>query len=315
MIDMERSNDLGSHHNVGSVSSGIVGRGGPLIERMCAGPLLPLIEVHSGLSAKIAEKAGFEALWASGLAISSLMGLRDCNEASWSQVLTVIEWITDASSLPLLVDGDTGHGNFNNARRFAAKLARCGAAGVCLEDKRFPKSNSFRGSHQTLAPIEEFAGKISAAKDAVSGYPFAIVARTEALVSQRTMAEALDRAHAYREAGADAILVHSKSSTGAEVVEFARQWKGSCPLIVVPTTYPDADRVQLHEAGISAIIWANHLVRASARAIAEVCTALQATGDPVAVTGQLATLPELFDLMNYNELDAAEQRYLPRSLE
>ena len=290
-------------------------RDGSLADRMRAGPLLALIEVHSGLSAKIAEQAGFEALWASGLAISSLMGLRDSNEVSWSQMLTVIEWITDATKLPLLVDGDTGHGNFNNARRFAAKLARCGAAGICLEDKLFPKTNSFRGSHQPLAEIEEFSGKIAAVKDATGSHSFAVVARTEALVSQRSMAEALDRAQAYREAGADAILVHSKQSTDAQVIEFARQWDGSCPLIVVPTTYPHTDPKALWEAGISAVIWANHSIRASSKAIAQACRTLQTTGGSTAVADQLTSLPDLFALLDYDELEEAERRYLPALIE
>ena len=288
---------------------------GSLVDRMRTGPLLALIEVHSGLSAKIAEQAGFEALWASGLAISSLMGLRDSNEVSWSQMLTVIEWITDASKLPLLVDGDTGHGNFNNARRFTAKLARCGAAGVCLEDKLFPKTNSFRGSHQPLAEVEEFSGKIAAVKDAIGSHSFAVVARTEALVSQRTMAEALDRAQAYQEAGADAILVHSKQTTGAEVIEFARQWDDRCPLIVAPTTYPHTDPKSLWEAGISAVIWANHSIRASSKAIARACRTLQMTGGSTAVANQLTSLPDLFALLDYDELEKAEKRYLPASIE
>ena len=286
-------------------------RGGPLIDRMRSGSLLALMEVHSGLSARIAENAGFEALWASGLAISSLMGLRDSNEASWSQVLTIVEWITDATDRPVLVDGDTGHGNFNNARRYALKLARCGAAGICLEDKLFPKTNSFRGSHQPLADQTEFCGKISAVKEATDAYPFALVARTEALVSQRSIAEALDRAHAYREAGADAILVHSKKSSGAEVMEFARRWKSDCPIIVVPTTYPEVDLSELQAAGVSAVIWANHSMRASAFAIAKLCNTLKTSGSPISTSHLLTSLPELFELLDYDELDAAEQRFLP----
>ena len=212
-----------------------------------------------------------------------------------------------------MVDGDSGHGNFNNARRFAIKLARCGAAGVCLEDKLFPKTNSFRGHQQPLADVVEFSGKIAAAKDATNGHAFAVIARTEALVSELGMTEALTRAHAYHAAGADAILVHSKHTTGAEVIDFARQWDADCPLIVVPTTYPDADPTALHAAGIAAAIWANQSLRASARAMIEVCRLLQETGSPRSVTGLLASLPALFEILDYDELDAAERRYLPAS--
>src|SRR5229473_1709524 len=110
-----------------------------------------LMEAHSGLSAKIVEEAGFRGIWASGLSISASLGLRDSNEASWTQVLEILEYMVDATSLPILVDGDTGHGNFNNVRRFVRKLGERGVGGVCIEDKLFPKANSFIGEAQPLA--------------------------------------------------------------------------------------------------------------------------------------------------------------------
>src|SRR5437868_2396632 len=128
-----------------------------------------LMEAHSGLSAKIVEEAGFAGVWASGLSISAMLGLRDNNEASWTQVLDVAEFMNDASRLPILLDGDTGYGNFNSVRRLVRKLEQRGIAGVCIEDKLFPKSNSFvRGTSQPLADIEEFCGKIRAGKDSQS---------------------------------------------------------------------------------------------------------------------------------------------------
>ena len=109
------------------------------LRELIASPTLTfIIEAHNGLSAHIAEEAGFEAIWASGLAIAASLGVRDCNEASWTQIIDVVEFMADAASVPILVDGDTGHGNFNNARRFVRKLEERGAAGVCLEDKTFP---------------------------------------------------------------------------------------------------------------------------------------------------------------------------------
>src|SRR5215218_2023818 len=110
-----------------------------------------LMEAHNGLSAKIAEEAGFEGIWASGLSISAALGVRDSNEASWTQVLEMLEFMSDSTRIPILVDGDTGHGNFNNVRRFVHKLEQRGIAGVCIEDKVFPKTNSFiRGTAQPL---------------------------------------------------------------------------------------------------------------------------------------------------------------------
>ena len=124
-----------------------------------------LMEAHSGLSAKIVEEAGFRGIWASGLTISASLGLRDSNEASWTQVLEVLEYMSDATTLPILVDGDTGYGNFNNVRRLVKKLGERNIAGVCIEDKLFPKTNSFIGEDQPLAEIEEFCGIIKAGKD------------------------------------------------------------------------------------------------------------------------------------------------------
>jgi phosphoenolpyruvate phosphomutase len=101
-----------------------------LLRQAIEGPDLSfLMEAHNGLSAKIVEEAGFGGIWASGLTISASLGLRDSNEASWTQVLDVLEYMADASSLPILVDGDTGYGNFNNVRRLVRKLGERGIAG------------------------------------------------------------------------------------------------------------------------------------------------------------------------------------------
>src|SRR3981189_3040027 len=172
-----------------------------------------LMEAHSGLSAKIAEEAGFQALWACGLTMSASLGLGDSNEASWTQMLEILEYMADAVEIPILVDGDTGYGNFNSVRRLVRKLCDRGVAGVCIEDKLFPKTNSFVGERQPLAEIDEFCGRIKAGKDSQSDGDFVLVARTEALISGHGLDEALRRAEAYHAAGADAILIHSKQKT------------------------------------------------------------------------------------------------------
>ena len=126
-----------------------------LLKRLINSPTLAfLIEAHNGLSAKIAEEAGFEAIWASGLSISTSLGVRDCNEASWTQVLEILEFMSDGTRIPILLDGDTGYGNFNNMRRLVHKLEQRGVAGVCIEDKIFPKQNSFvRGERNNFAHV------------------------------------------------------------------------------------------------------------------------------------------------------------------
>lgn len=227
-------------------------------------PLEFLMEAHNGLSAVIVEETGFKGIWASGLSMSAAMGVRDNNEASWTQVLDNLEFMSDATTIPILLDGDTGYGNFNNARRLVKKLEQRGIAGVCIEDKEFPKTNSFiDGEAQPLASIDEFSGKIKAMKDAQSDDDFVVVARVEALIAGWGMQEALTRAEAYRLAGADAILIHSKRSDSTEIQSFMKEWGGRLPVVIVPTKYYVTPTVRFREWGVSAIIWANHNLRAS----------------------------------------------------
>ena len=115
-----------------------------------------LMEAHNGLSARIVEQSGFKGIWASGLSISASFGVRDNNEASWTQVLEMAEFMSDCTAIPILLDGDTGYGNFNNLRRLVRKLEQRDIAGVCIEDKLFPKTNSFLSEFQPLAGIDEF---------------------------------------------------------------------------------------------------------------------------------------------------------------
>ena len=183
-----------------------------------------IMEAHNGLSARIVEEAGFQGIWASGLSISAALGVRDNNEASWTQILEVLEFMSDATTVPILVDGDTGYGNFNNMRRLLTKLTQRGIAAVCIEDKLFPKTNSFIGHAQPLADIDEFCGKIKAGKDSQLDDDFSIIARIEALISGWGLGEALRRAEAYHKAGADAVLIHSKQSTADEVLAFCKEW-------------------------------------------------------------------------------------------
>ena len=272
-----------------------------------------LMEAHSGLSAKIVEEAGFEGVWASGLSISASLGVRDNNEASWTQVLDVLEYMADATTLPILVDGDTGYGNFNNVRRLVRKLGERGIAGVCLEDKLFPKTNSFLGERQSLADTAEFCGRIRAGKDAQTDDKFSIVARTEALISGHSMDEALRRAEAYHAAGADAILVHSKRPDAAEITGFMARWDRRCPIVIVPTMYYATPTETFRREGISTIIWANHLVRASISAMRETARSIATAQSLMDVEDRLTSVREIFRLTGNDELEAASQRYLPMS--
>ncbi|BDD90610.1 phosphoenolpyruvate mutase [Pandoraea sp. XJJ-1] len=270
-----------------------------------------LMEAHNGLSARIVREAGFKGIWASGLAISAQFGVRDNNEASWTQVVDNLEFMADASQLPILLDGDTGYGNFNNMRRLVRKLEQRGVAGVCIEDKVFPKTNSFiGGERQPLADIDEFCGKIKAGKDSQADDDFSIVARVEALIAGWGMEEALRRAEAYRQAGADAILIHSKLSRADEIVQFAREWDRRCPLVIVPTKYYSTPTDVFREAGISVAIWANHLIRSATSAMQAVAAEIHRSETLVNVEDRIATVDEIFRLQDTAEYSEAEDRYL-----
>lgn len=271
-----------------------------------------LMEAHSGLSAKIVEEAGFKGIWASGLSISASMGLRDNNEASWTEVLNILEYMSDATEIPILLDGDTGYGNFNNARRLVKKLEQINIAGVCIEDKIFPKTNSFiNGDGQPLASIEEFSGKIKAMKDTQLDQDFMVVARVEAFISGWGLKEALKRAEAYHKAGADAILMHSKKSTIEEIEMFMKEWGGRHPVVIVPTKYYNTPTEQFRKLGVNAVIWANHNLRAAVKAMQNITKQILQEENLIHVENQVVSVEEIFRLQNAEELQTAEKKYLP----
>ncbi|MGN7478786.1 phosphoenolpyruvate mutase [Solibacillus silvestris] len=271
-----------------------------------------IMEAHNGLSAKIVENVGFKGIWASGLSISAALGVRDNNEASWTQVLEVIEFMSDAVNIPILLDGDTGYGNFNNMRRLVRKLEQRGIAGVCIEDKLFPKTNSFiNGEAQPLAGIDEFCGKIKAAKDAQTDPDFVVVARIEAFIAGWGLEEALKRAEAYRLAGADAILVHSKKSNATEIKTFMEVWGNRHPVIIVPTKYYSTPTEHFEEWGVNMAIWANHNVRAAVTAMEETTKQIFEDQSLVNVEGTVSSVSHIFELQGADELKEAEKKYLP----
>ena len=272
-----------------------------------------LMEAHDGLSARIAAEAGFEGLWASGLTMSASFGVRDNNELAWSQVVDHVGFMADAAgAVPILVDGDTGYGNFNNMRRLVRKLEQVGAAGVTIEDKLFPKTNSFlRSERQPLADVEEFCGKIKAGKDSQGDPDFVVVARVEALIAGWGLAEAMRRAEAYQLAGADAILIHSRQSSAAEIFAFLDAWAGRAPVVLVPTKYWRTPTEEFRARGVSVVVWANHLLRAGISAMQDTERRVRADASLLDVEPQVAPLQEVFRLQGDEELEEAERRYLP----
>ena len=280
---------------------------------LSSGELEFIMEAHNGLSARIVEEAGFKGIWGSGLSISAALGVRDNNEASWTQVLDVMEFMSDVTTIPILLDGDTGYGNFNNMRRLVTKLEQRGVAGVCIEDKLFPKTNSFLGDAQPLADMDEFCGKIKAAKDTHRDDDFVVVARLEGFIAGWGLKDVLKRAEAYHAAGADAILVHSKKSNPSDIDAFMAEWGDRLPVVLVPTKYYSTPTDHFRELGISLIIWANHNVRSAISAMRATSKRIFEDQSLVNIEGTVATVSDIFSLQGADELEEAEKKYLPTS--
>src|SRR5439155_22284778 len=180
---------------------------------------------------------------------------------------------------------------------------------VVIEDKTFPKDSSLRpGGRQVLVPVREFQGKIEAAR--FSDGPL-VVARTEALIAGLGRAEALRRGVAYAEAGADAVLIHSKENTPNEILEFARAWPGQVPLVLVPTAYPQLSFAEIAALGkVGLIICANHAIRAAVAAMRATFAQILAEGGIAGVEGGIATVADIFALQGDAHMRDLEARFL-----
>jgi phosphoenolpyruvate phosphomutase len=220
--------------------------------------------------------------------------------------------INEATKLPVICDCDTGYGNASNVMHMVKKYEAAGFAAVVIEDKRFPKVNSFVPGRQELAPMEEFMGKIEAAKIAQRNPDFMVFARIEALIAGWGIDEALRRAFGYAEAGADGIVIHSKAATPVEVFTFAQKWNGSIPLVVIPTTYYHVTADELVKRGFRMVIYANHGLRASISAMDEAFKSIYLTGSTAAIEGRIAPLKEVFEIQGMVDMEEDEKKFLKR---
>ena len=271
-----------------------------------------IIAAHNPLGARLAERAGFDGVWASGFELSASYGVPDASLLSMTQHLDMLRAIADTVDLPVVADIDTGYGNAVNVVHAVRQYDRAGAAAVVIEDKKFPKTTSLLESgRQTLVPIEEFEGKVAAAVDARRDSPLMVIARTEALIAGLGLDEALQRAHHYAEAGADAILIHSKSRTPDEVLGFVEAWERETPLVLVPTNYPSLTEAKIAELGkVKLVVYGNHTVRAIVTALEQVYAQIRKDGGVLGVEDRIATVAEVFELQGYEDLERLESRFL-----
>ena len=271
------------------------------------------VGAHDALSAKLIERAGFDAIWASGFAISaSLKCIPDASFIDSSEQLSVERNIAEAVSIPIIADCDTGYGNALNVKRTVNDRERAGVAAICIEDNVYPKRCSFyAGVRRELIPVEEHCGKIKAAKAAQTIPDFVVIARTEALIAGWGQEEALKRAEAYAEAGADAVLIHSKSSTFDELKTVAKAWSGRVPLVVVPTIFDQVTTAELEDAGFKVVIYANQMVRASIRAMRDALAVIHRDTRPGSVNDQIVKLKEVYDIVGVPQMEEDEKNFLP----
>jgi phosphoenolpyruvate phosphomutase len=271
-----------------------------------------LAGAHNGLSARLVAEAGFDAVWASGFEISASHALPDANILTMAENLAVAKNISDSVTIPVIADCDNGYGNAINVVRMVEEFEKAGIAGVCIEDNIFPKRCSFyTGVKRELETIEEFVGKIRAAKRTQRSSDFVVIARTEALIAGWGIGEALKRGEAYAQAGADLIVVHSKSSSAEEVMDFAAGWTLGVPLVAIPTTYNTTGVEELAAAGFKMVIFANHGLRASIRAMRETLSTLRRVQQAAAVEDRIAPLQEVYGIIGVDQLRENEAAYLP----
>ncbi|MFF2941243.1 isocitrate lyase/phosphoenolpyruvate mutase family protein [Streptomyces niveus] len=272
----------------------------PLVTRLTAAASarrpLRAIGAASAVAAKVAVETGFDALWVSGLEVSTALGLPDENVLGPRDLADTVLALTRTAALPVIVDIDNAGGTPATARRFAGDLTRAGAAALCLEDSAYPKVNSFAlHRSQALARIETVTEQLAAMRE-VSGPRVALIARTEALICGGSVAEAVERAAAYAACGADAVLIHSKDPTGQQALATAAAWTGAVPLVTVPTAFAHLAPDDLGEAGFALAIYANQLSRAALAAMRRAAASFQTTGSFTAGGTPLSDVADLLQI-------------------
>lgn len=258
-----------------------------------------LMEAHSGISAKLVDESLFDGIWESSLTDSGVKGLPDIELVSQDSRLNTIQEIRTITKKPIVVDWDTG-GQIDHFPYWVKRLEATGVSAIVIEDKAFPKRNSLdKNAEHILEDIDKFSAKITAGKNTAK--EMMIIARLESLIAKHSMYEALIRAEAFIKAGADGIMIHSKSEISAqEVLEFAKRFKEKwdIPLMCVPTSYNYITDTELKKAGFNIICHANHLLRASIKAMKEAIDYILEKDCSKGL--DMVSVEEIFKLTNYD---------------
>ena len=263
---------------------------------------------YDSMSAKLVEIYGFDAVWAGSFAISAIHNVPDASILTMTEFFTAASNMAHTCEIPVIADCDTGYGDANNVRYLVKKYEDAGIAGICIEDKTFPKQNSLleKGKNQLLAE-KDFVAKILAANEAKQNEAFVIIARIEALISGMGIEQALKRAYAYEKAGADLILIHSKKITPEEIFEFSDLWKGNTPLVVIPTTYYSVNIDELIEHKIKMVIYANQTLRAAHFALSKLLKQMASADNMSQFQNQMSSMDDIFKLQDMYAMKSQEK--------
>jgi phosphoenolpyruvate phosphomutase len=274
----------------------------------------PLVTVgaHDAMSAQLIEAYGFDAVWVSGFGVATMTHiLPDLNLTTMTETLAAAIRIDGATGLPVVADCDNGFGGLGNVVRTVVEFERAGISGICVEDNLFPKRNSlYQGKvkRDLIAPDEQ-ARRIRAAKAAQETDSFVFIARVEALIAGHGVEAACERADAYVDAGADAILIHSKDKSLQEIEGFLGAWagRGKTPLVAVPTLFPDYTDQELFDKGFQMVILANHPMRAAVAAMEQTLEILRIERKAAAADPHIASIDHIFELVRTKEAIALEE--------
>jgi phosphoenolpyruvate phosphomutase len=260
------------------------------------------------MSAKLVEISGFDAIWAGSFAISATHALPDASIMTMTEFLNVSASMAETCKIPIIADCDTGFGGPSNVRHMIKKYENAGIAGISIEDKIFPKQNSLlENGKQELILEKEFVAKIIAARESKQDQDFMIIARTEALIAGMGTNEALKRAYAYEKAGASAILIHSKKNNPSEIFEFSDMWKGSIPLVVVPTSYPSVSIDELISHEIKMVIYANQSLRIAHASMLRILKKINESKKLTDVDEKMSSMEEIFHLQKISNINEEEK--------
>jgi phosphoenolpyruvate phosphomutase len=261
------------------------------------GKFLKIGGAHDALSAVLLERAGFPALWVSGFALSAAQfAMPDVNLVTMTESVEATRRIAESVNVPVIVDADNGFGDDTNTMRAVREYGMAGAAGVCIEDNTFPKRCSlYPGAPRELISIEEMCRKLEAAKRAAESFGIFVIGRVESLIADLGSADAIIRANAYAEAGADAVLIHSKKF--APLREIAMSGKLQKPLIVVPTLFGETSFQDMAACGIAGAIYANQMLRSMVHACQPMAERMLSAGSLAELNDALSTVCDINKLV------------------